>query len=270
MGYLFFAKESRGYDKEMRLLTIAVVIVAGLCLAAQSGASTPQYTLRVVHVYPHDPGAFTQGLEYHDGFLYEGTGLEGHSRLRKVELATGRVLQEVPLSSEYFGEGITVLHNQIFQVTWQAQKGFVYDQSSFHLLRSFRYPGEGWGLTNDGKQIYMSDGSADIRFWDAATLRETRRIHVHDGGEAVERLNELEFVRGEIYANVWQTDRIARISPADGRVVGWIDASGLLSMIERFRADVLNGIAYDAAGGRLFVTGKLWPKLFQVEVVAAK
>ena len=251
------------------MLTIIAVVIAGFCAAAQSESTTPQYTVRVLHVYPHDPGAFTQGLEYHDGFLYEGTGLEGHSALRKVDLETGRVLQETRLPSEYFGEGITVLHNRIFQLTWLAQKGFVYEQGTFRLLRTFRYPGEGWGLTNDGRQIYMSDGTAQIRCWDPATLRETRRIDVHDGADAVERLNELEYVRGEIYANVWQTDLIARISPANGRVLGWIDLAGLLSPSERRRTDVLNGIAYDAAGGRLFVTGKLWPKLFQIEVVAA-
>ncbi|MGA2181454.1 MAG: glutaminyl-peptide cyclotransferase [Bryobacteraceae bacterium] len=251
----------------MRALPIALVATAGFCAAAQPGASTPEYTVRVLHVYPHDPGAFTQGLEYHDGFLYEGTGLEGHSTLRKVELETGKVLRETRLSSEYFGEGITVLHNQIFQLTWLAQKGFVYEQGTFRLLRLFRYPGEGWGLTNDGRQIYMSDGTTQIRCWDPATLRETRRINVHDGADEVAMLNELEFVRGEIYANVWRTDRIARISPADGRVLGWIDLAGLLSPMERWRTDVLNGIAYDAAGGRLFVTGKLWPKLFQIEVV---
>jgi glutaminyl-peptide cyclotransferase len=252
----------------MRMWTTVAVVIAGFCVAAQSGGSTPEYTVRVLHVYPHDPGAFTQGLEYHDGFLYEGTGLEGHSTLRKVQLETGKVLQETRLSSEYFGEGITVLHNQIFQLTWLGQKGFVYDQGTFRLLRSFRYPGEGWGLTNDGRQIYMSDGTAQIRCWDPAALRETRRIDVHDGTDVVERLNELEFVRGEIYANVWQTDRIARISPADGRVLGWIDLTGLLTPMERLQTDVLNGIAYDAAGRRLFVTGKLWPKLFQIEVVA--
>jgi glutamine cyclotransferase len=251
----------------MRVWMLAVVVIAAFCTAAQPGGSTPEYTARVLHVFPHDPAAFTQGLEYHDGFLYEGTGLEGHSTLRKVDLESGKVLQETRLSSEYFGEGITVLHDRIFQLTWLTQRGFVYDRGSFRLLRSFRYPGEGWGLTNDGRQIYMSDGTAQIRCWDPATLRETRRIDVHDGASAVERLNELEYVRGEIYANVWQTDRIARISPADGRVLGWIDLAGLLSPAERRQTDVLNGIAYDAAGGRLFVTGKLWPKLFQIEVV---
>jgi len=251
------------------MLMIVAAVIAAFCALAQPGARTPEYTVRVVHVYQHDPGAFTQGLEYHDGFLYEGTGLEGHSTLRKVELETGKVLQEISLSSDYFGEGITVLHNRIFELTWLTQTGFVYDRATFRLLRSFRYPGEGWGLANDGRQIYMSDGTAQIRCWDPATLRETRRIDVHDGTSPVQRLNELEFVRGEIYANVWTTDRIARISPADGRVLGWIDLSGLLSPAERQRADVLNGIAYDAAGGRLFVTGKLWPKLFQIEVAPA-
>jgi glutamine cyclotransferase len=251
----------------MRKLTIAAVLIAGLWALAQPAASTPEYTVRVLHVYPHDRSAFTQGLEYHDGFLYEGTGLEGHSRLRKEVLETGKVLQETQLSSDYFGEGITVLHNRIFQLTWLTQKGFVYDRPTLQLLRTFEYPGEGWGLTNDGRQIYMSDGTTQIRVWDPATLHEIKRLDVHDGADPVPMLNELEIVRGEIYANVWQTDRIARISPADGRVLGWIDLPGLLSPEERAHADVLNGIAYDPAGRRLFVTGKLWPKLFQIEVV---
>jgi len=246
-----------------------VLVLAGTGVAFQPASSTPEYSYRVLQVYPHDPHAFTQGLEYRDGFLYEGTGLEGHSALRKVDLETGRVLQETRLSDEYFGEGVTVLPDRILQLTWRAEKGFIYERDSFHLLRSFRYSGEGWGLANDGSRIYMSDGTEQIRYWDPNTLRETRRIPVHDGETAVARLNELEIVRGEIYANVWLTDRIVRISPADGRVLGWIDLSGLLSPAERAHADVLNGIAYDAAGGRLFVTGKLWPKLFRIEVVPA-
>ena len=247
-----------------------ILVLAGTAGAAfQPAPAAAASTYRVLHVYPHDPSAFTQGLEYHEGFLYEGTGREGHSALRKVEIETGRVLQEMRLGDKYFGEGITVLPDRILQLTWRAEKGFIYERDSFHLLRSFRYPGEGWGLANDGKQIYMSDGSSQIRFWDPDTLRETRRIAVHDGDNEVARLNELEIVRGEIYANVWLTDRIARISPADGRVLGWIDLSGLLTPAEQMHADVLNGIAWDAAGGRLFVTGKLWPKLFQIEVVPA-
>src|SRR5215469_18601474 len=230
--------------------------------------STPQYSYRVIKSYPHDTSAFTQGLEYHDGFLYEGTGLTGRSSVRKVDLTTGRVLQEFDVPQPFFGEGITVVGNQIIELTWQSQTGFVYDKSSLRVLRSFNYPGEGWGLTNDGKQIYMSDGSANIRVWDAATLKEIRRITVKDGATPVTQLNELEWVRGEIYANVWQTDRIARISPVDGRVLGWIDLTGILPKSERPDADaVLNGIAYDAAGDRLFVTGKLWPKIFEIKLV---
>jgi glutaminyl-peptide cyclotransferase len=230
-----------------------------------------QYGYRVIKTYPHDRSAFTQGLEYRDGFLYEGTGKVGNSSLRKVDLATGRVLQKYDLPQPYFGEGITVVNQQILELTWQSQSGFIYDKSSFRVLRSFNYPGEGWGLTNDGKQIYMSDGSAQIRVWDPATLKEVRRITVKDGATPVTELNELEWVKGEIYANVWQTDRVARISPADGKVLGWIDLSGILPKSERTDPDaVLNGIAYDAAGDRLFVTGKLWSKIFEIKLVPKK
>jgi glutamine cyclotransferase len=239
---------------------------AALFLAAFAHAATPEYGYQVVHVYPHDPNAFTQGLEYRGGFLYEGTGLEGRSSLRKVKLETGEVLQQVNLPGQYFGEGITVFNQQIFELTWKAQVGFVYDQNNLRNLRSFGYPGEGWGLANDGVQIYMSDGSAQIRIWDPASLREQKRLTVHDGARQIERLNELEWVSGEIYANVWQTDRIARISPADGRVTGWIDLAGILPAQDRAGIDVLNGIAYDSLGGRLFVTGKLWPKLFEIKL----
>jgi glutaminyl-peptide cyclotransferase len=240
------------------------------CLAAavfSLHAQTPEYGYQVIHAYPHDPNAFTQGLEFRAGFLYEGTGLKGHSSLRKVQLETGKVLQEIDIDPEYFGEGITVLNQQIIELTWQSEAGFVYEQSSFRRLRTFNYPGEGWGLANDGQQIYMSDGSAQIRIWDPVTLQEKRRITVRDRGQPVINLNELEMVRGEIYANVWMTNRIARISPADGRVLGWIDLTGILSAADRTEpVDVLNGIAYDVLGNRLFVTGKLWPKLFEIKV----
>jgi glutaminyl-peptide cyclotransferase len=192
----------------------------------------------------------------------------GRSSVRKVDLDSGRIIQRYDLPQPFFGEGITVLNQQILELTWESQTGFVYDKSSFRVLRSFNYPGEGWGLTNDGKQIYMSDGSANIRVWDGATLKEIRRITVKDGATPVTQLNELEWVRGEIYANVWQTDRIARISPVDGKVLGWIDLSGILPKSERPDTEaVLNGIAYDAAGDRLFVTGKLWPKIFEIKLV---
>jgi glutamine cyclotransferase len=238
-----------------------------LCIFV-SAAQTPQYGYQVVHVYPHARDAFTQGLEFRAGFLYEGTGLNGHSTLRKVNLENGRVLEQTGLPPEYFGEGITVINQQIIELTWRAQTGFVYEQNSFRRLRSFNYPGEGWGLANDGTQIYMSDGSPEISVWDPVTLQEKRRFTVRDGRAPVTYLNELEWVRGEIYANVWQTDRIVRISPADGRVLGWVDMSGLLNATDRAqKVDVLNGIAYDVLGDRLFVTGKLWPKLFEIKIV---
>jgi glutaminyl-peptide cyclotransferase len=246
----------------MRLLLIWVLT------AIAASAATPVYGYRVVHVYPHDRRAFTQGLEYRGGFLYEGTGLTGRSSVRKVELESGNVLQETRVDAKYFGEGITLLDRRIIELTWQSHQGFVYDRNTFQPIRNFDYPGEGWGLTNDGRQIYMSDGTAQIRCWNPLTLQEIRRINVHDGRFPIESLNELEYVHGEIYANVWQTDRIARIAAADGRVSGWIDLSGLLSVAEKSEgADVLNGIAYDSLGDRLFVTGKLWPKLFEIQLV---
>ena len=241
-----------------------------LLAASVASAAAPEYGYQVVHVYPHDPAAFTQGLEYRAGFLYEGTGLEGRSSVRKVMLETGEVLQKIDLSPLYFGEGITVINQQIVELTWKHHMGFVYDQNSFHQKRTFQYPGEGWGLTNDGTNIYMSDGTAEIRVWDGASLQEKSRLKVHDGARAIEELNELEWVRGEIYANVWQTDRIARISPKDGSVVGWIDLSGILPVSDRAGVDVLNGIAYDSLGDRLFVTGKLWPKLFEIKLASKR
>ena len=228
----------------------------------------PEYTFKVIHAFPHDPAAFTQGLFYHNGFLYEGTGLNGRSSLRKVRLETGEVLAKMDLPHEFFGEGIALLKNEIVQLTWQSQTGFVYNLSNFRLLRRFSYRGEGWGLTSNGIDFFMSDGSSEIRVFDGATLREKRLLKVNDGGVPVTQLNELEFVEGEIFANVWQTDRIARISPRTGRVVGWIDLTGLLSSVyKRESGAVLNGIAYDAAKKRLFVTGKLWPSVFEIQLV---
>jgi len=205
---------------------------------------------------------------YRDGFLYEGTGLKGRSSLRKVRLETGEIVQTVDLPSEFFGEGITLLENEVIQLTWQSQTGFVYNVKDFHLLRRFSYAGEGWGLTTDGREIFMTDGTAQIRVLNPRTLTEKRRFSVYDGQIPIDQLNELEFVEGEIFANVWQTDRIARISPESGKVVGWIDLRGLLSPIYRLESDaVLNGIAYDSKRKRLFVTGKLWPKLFEIRLL---
>lgn len=243
------------------LVTIAAVL-------ACARAEAPVFSYMVVHVYPHDRGAFTQGLEYHDGFLYEGTGRKGDSKLRRVKLETGQVLQQIELAPSYFGEGITVVNGKILELTWQSQVGFVYDRGTFRLQRNFSYPGEGWGLANDGKTIYMSDGTAQIRRWDPDTLQERGRITVRDGNRNIDNLNELEWVHGEIYANVWTTNRIARISPADGHVIAWIDLAGILKPEDQaIPVDVLNGIAYDAARDRLFVTGKLWPKLFEIKMV---
>lgn len=244
------------------------ILALALVFAANALAQAPESGYRVVHVYPHDRNAFTQGLEFRAGFLYEGTGLNGKSSVRKVELETGRVLQKIDIDSQYFGEGITVYNQQILELTWRSAIGFIYDQTTFRRLRTFNYTGEGWGLANDGSFIYMSDGTTQIRVWDPVTLQEKRRITVRDGARPVTYLNELESVRGEIYANVWQTDHIVRISPADGRVLGWVNLAGLLSAADRTEnTDVLNGIAYDALGDRLFVTGKQWPKLFEIKIV---
>jgi glutaminyl-peptide cyclotransferase len=245
-----------------------MVSLAVLVLASQVPPSVniPQYTYQIVRVYPHDPAAFTQGLQYLDGALYEGTGLNGRSSIRKVKLETGEVLQKHDLTAQYFGEGITVWNNDLIELTWQSGVAFVYDKTTFQPRRRFNYFGEGWGLTHDDVNLIMSDGTDRLRLLDPATFAERRRIQVTAGGLPVRNLNELEFVKGEIFANIWQTERIARIAP-DGRVVGWIDLGGLLAPSERAGLDVLNGIAYDAAKDRLFVTGKLWPKLFEIKLV---
>jgi len=234
-------------------------------------ARAPASKYRVVHVYPHDPQAFTQGLVYLDGVLYEGTGLNGRSSIRKVRLENGEVLQIQAVDSQYFGEGIAIKGDTLYELTWQSEIGFLYDRATFKRKGTFSYRGEGWGLTYDGQRLIMSDGSAFLRFLDPATLKELSRIQVKDGGAPIDNLNELEYVKGEILANVWQTQRIARIAPKTGLVTGWIELNGLLTPREAQVAEsaggVLNGIAYDAAGDRLFVTGKLWPKLFEIALV---
>jgi glutamine cyclotransferase len=249
------------------LLTMSWPSIIGQSSPPAGPGRPPEYTFKVVNAFSHDPAAFTQGLVYHDGFFYEGTGLNGRSQLRKVRLETGAVVQHVDLPGEYFGEGIAIVKNKVIQLTWQSHIGFIYNLSDFKLLRQFSYPGEGWGLTSRGNKIFMSDGTADIRVLDAITLKEKRRFTVRDGKAPIDQLNELEFVEGELFANVWQTDRIARISPQSGKVVGWIDLTGLLSPVYR-RQDgaVLNGIAYDSAHKRLFVTGKLWPNIFEIQL----
>jgi len=245
---------------------------AALCALAATAsvhAAAPVYGYRVVHAYPHDTSAYTEGLFYKDGYLYESTGEAGASTVRKVELQSGKVVQRHDLPAQYFGEGIVDWGSRIMQLTWKDQMGFVYDLATFKQQRTFDYPGEGWALTRDDKRIYMSDGSAVLRILDPQTLTSVGSILVTDDGQPVTNLNELEWVKGEIYANVWLTQRIARIDPATGHVVGWIDLSGILdvSKLPDPGNDVLNGIAYDAKHDRLFVTGKCWPKLFEISLM---
>ncbi|MFC2046022.1 glutaminyl-peptide cyclotransferase [Chloroflexota bacterium] len=233
-----------------------------------SEARVPVFSFEVVGTYPHDPGAYTQGLVLVDGALYEGTGLLGFSTLRKVDLETGQVMQLYSLPEQLYGEGITILDDRIIQLTWKARSGFVYDRGTFELLETFRYPSEGWGITHDGTSLIMSDGTATLRFLDPETFEEISQVQVHDPYGPVMALNELEYVEGEVWANVWFSDSIARIDPSTGQVTGWINLDGLISPEEREpREGVLNGIAYDAEDGRLFVTGKLWPKLFEIQLV---
>jgi glutamine cyclotransferase len=263
---------------------VAAILSGAVVAGAAFGESAPQrrgalpgapiVRAQVVRVYPHDPDAFTQGLVYHDGFLYEGTGLNGRSTIRKVRLETGEVLQIRRIDQQYFGEGIAVWQDALLQLTWESGIGFVYDRATFDRTRTFTYRGEGWGLTHDGTRLIMSGPipsepehgarSTYLRFLDPKSLKEVGRVQVRDAGMPVAHVNELEFVKGEVFANIWQSERIARIDPKSGRVTGWIDLPGLLDSREAARADVMNGIAYDAAGGRLFVTGKLWPKLFEI------
>lgn len=232
-------------------------------------AEAIQYTYAVLDTFPHDDEAFTQGLVMHEGILYEGTGLYGRSNLRRVTLATGDVEQQRNLPAVYFGEGITVWEDTILQLTWRGRKGFIYDRETFEPEGEFTYESEGWGITHDGSQLIMSDGTNRIRFLDPDTFEVTREILVADDGTAVQKLNELEYINGEIWANVWQTDTIARIDPDTGRVRGWVDLSGLLTPEQASRAGVLNGIAYDAINERVIVTGKVWPLMFHIDVFPA-
>jgi glutamine cyclotransferase len=259
-----------------RIIMFAVLAVSTtLAIQAQAPrnippvtSKAPKYGYTVVRSYPHDPKAFTQGLEFFGGFLYEGTGQKGRSAVRKIELETGKVVQEERLHAQYFGEGITISQGKLFQLTWQDRTGFVYDARTLKFIRNFSYFGEGWGLTHDPMTLIMSDGTSTLRFLETTRFQERRRVKVTDAAVPIERLNELEYVRGEIWANVWETDFIVRISPKDGRVVGWIDLKGLQSgpAVKLGPEAVLNGIAYDAQNDRIFVTGKLWPRLFEIRI----
>ena len=230
-------------------------------------ANLPMYGYQIQHVYPHDRKAFTQGLQYVDGVFYEGTGQNGESSIRKVDIETGKVLQQRDVAAEHFGEGIIVWKNDLIELTWKSHVALVYDRATFQPKKQFSYPGEGWGLTHDGANLIMSDGTHELRVLDPVTFAEKRRIKVTAAGQPLRDLNELEYVKGEIFTNVWQTDYVARIAPGSGQVIGYIDLRGLLSPAERASTDVLNGIAYDEAHDRLFVTGKWWPKLFEIRLV---
>lgn len=282
LGPLFFMRMGKGgvavkirkvfTQKNPCLVILVCLTVLPAVLWAQSMGEvglkpgrTPVYPYRVIRSYPHDRQAFTQGLVYEGGSFYEGTGLHGRSSLRKVDPVSGRIMKEIRLESSHFGEGITVFGDRIVQLTWLSHVGFVYDKTSFRLLKTFAYPQEGWGITHDGERLIMSDGTSVLRFLDPKDFREVATLGVHDERGAVTGLNELEYVQGVIYANIWPTDRIAVIHPRTGRVEAWMDLKGLLGKTDSQGVDVLNGIAYDARGDRLFVTGKLWPKVFEIQ-----
>lgn len=255
----------------MSLSTVSLALLLIVGCGAREGTELNNrrqpdlYSYQVLNTWPHDPNAYTQGLVFDQGYLWEGTGQYGSSSLRKVELETGRVVMRVDLAPQYFGEGITVFRNRIYQLTWQSRKGFVYDLETLRPLEEFSYDGEGWGLTNTEEFLIMSDGTNRLRFLDASSFKVKRVLSVRDERGPVTQLNELEYIKGEIFANVWQSDRIARIDPKSGRVLGWIDLTGLTPRNEiRASEAVLNGIAYDVENDRLFVTGKLWPKIFEI------
>ncbi len=248
-----------------------LVAVAAVMLGGCGKGEIPQYACEIVNTYPHDRSAFAEGLFFLDGFLYESTGEFGESSIRKVKLETGEVVQRRDLPAQYFGEGIVKWRDRLIMLEYQSGIGFIFDFQTFDLRDQFHYPPEGWALTTDGKRLIMDDGTARLRFWDPETLQEIGGVTVTAQGQPVKNLNELEWVKGEILANVWTTDRLARINPENGEVTGWVNCGGLLLDSDRTGGgkppEVLNGIAYDAAGDRLFVTGKRWPKLFEVRLV---
>jgi glutamine cyclotransferase len=260
--------------KKRRLLSVlaasTVIVVSAvllILLTADPVNSEPvNYSYRIVNVYPHDETAFTQGLLIDSGVLYEGTGLYSNSSIRRVDLKTGEILQFYALPNQYFGEGITVFDDKIVQLTWLKHIGFVYDKESFDLLQNFSYPTEGWGITHDGSRLIMSDGTSTLYFLDPETFQKIGQVEVHDNS-TVKNLNELEYIQGKVYANIWLEDRIAIINPQTGQVEGWINLTGLYNMENPESINVLNGIAYDAASDRLFVTGKNWSQLFEIELV---
>jgi glutamine cyclotransferase len=255
------------------LIVTLVLVISSITLILLNGrpvnTAPLRYTYDVVTVYPHDQNAFTEGLAIENGFLYESTGLYDNSTLRRIELETGKILQTYTLPNQFFGEGITIFGDTIIQLTWQSHTGFVYDKHSFELLREFTYPTEGWGITNNGSALIMSDGTATLYFLDPETFEKVGQIEVHDTGP-VTHLNELEYIHGQVYANIWGEEKIAMINPQTGQVNGWIDLRGINNQENQGTGSVLNGVAYDREGDRLFVTGKMWSQLFQIKLIALK
>jgi glutaminyl-peptide cyclotransferase len=246
----------------------SLALAACLLSADRAGAAAPVLSYKVVAEYPHSTDSYTEGFLYLDGLFYEGTGIAGRSALLAIEPETGKQVQKRAMAPQYFGEGIVDWGPNIYQWTWQSHICFVYDRFSLRMLKQLSYTGEGWGMTRTTKELITSDGTATLRFRDPNTFKETRHILVKDGTKTIDELNELEFIKGEIYANVWHSDRIARINPHDGHVIAWIDLTGLLPADQKINDEsVLNGIAYDAKKDRLFVTGKQWPKVFEIKVV---
>ena len=254
---------------DFMMLTVMVFVPS--CSDSEDVTSSGAYGYKVINTFAHDRKAFTQGLVFENGILYEGTGLYGRSELRKIDLRTGNILQTRKLPPEFFGEGITIYGNSIIQLTFRSNVGFVYDKNSLELLQEFNYPTEGWGITHNGRYLIMSDGTPTLYFLDPETFEQVRLIRVYDHNVPVWGINELEYVQGQIYANIWPTERIARIALDTGRVTGWIDMEGLLARQNHTEyVDVLNGIAYDKENDRLFVTGKFWPKLFEIKLIPTK
>ena len=276
LARLFFPGQKNATRRTVAVLTLLLSFTSLHCqtgpaanLAGDETSGKPAiYGFEVVHAFPHDRGAYTQGLIFHDGKLLESTGQVSRSSLRRTELETGKVLQKVEVPPPHFAEGIALLKGKIYQLTWQDQVGFIYDAWTFDKIGQFNYQGEGWGLATDGQSLILSDGSNRIRFLDPDNFQVRKTIAVLDGKTPIIQLNEIEYIQGEIYANIWHANRIARIDPQTGKVVGWLDLTGLLAPGEvQDEEAVLNGIAFDAATGRIFVTGKLWPKLFEIKVV---
>jgi glutamine cyclotransferase len=265
--------------KSRPLTCLLLIVIIFLLLSVQSCSkdsinintndnTTTILSYEIVNIFPHDPQAFTQGLVWKDGYLYESTGLYDSSSLRKVELETGKVLQIRYFSGDYFAEGIAIFNDRIYLLTWREETGFIYTLDTFQLIDTFSYSHEGWGITTDGEYLIISDGTPVLHFLDLETLKEEKQVNVHEGLFLVYGINELEYIKGYVYANIWQSDKIAVIEPGTGKVISWVDLCGILNNVQHNKkTDVLNGIAYDVKNNRLFVTGKLWPAIFEIKVI---